>query len=223
MRNYEVFRPIALAGISSLPDTLADRVIKIELVRKRRDEKVARLQTDRLQKELQSLRDGLHIFALERTPIILEAYNSFRDDLITAEVDDRLRDAFEVLMSIAPGIFRYDADEFKPVLNHFQTAAKALSGIRAVDENEVSFVRAISIIKGKLDELEEKEIVFTSEEALSVLRDGGLDWIVESKDARKMLRKLGFESRSHRRKDKVIRGYLIEKERLEDLVQRYGG
>lgn len=220
---YEVFRPIALAGISTLPDTVADRSLKTELIRKRRDEKVKRLQVDRLQPELQSLRDGLHIFALERASIIVEAYSQFQDDLIPKEVDDRLRDAFEILISIAAGIYRYDADEFKPILNHLQTAAKVLSGIRITDEDDTSFIRAISVLKAKLDNLEKNDLFLTSQEAVDVLKAGGLDWIAEPKDARKVLRKLGCKSKTHRQGGEVLRGYLIEKERLEDLFQRYGG
>lgn len=220
---YEVFRPIALAGISTLPDTIADRSLKIALIRKRRDEKVKRLQVDRLQSGLQSLRDGLHVFALERASIIVEAYSQFQDDLIPKEADDRLRDAYEILISIAAGIYRYDADEFKPVLNHLQIAAKALSGIHTIDEDDTSFIRAIGILKLKLDKSGGEEIVLTSQEAADILKAGGLDWIAEPKDARKVLRKLGCNSGTHRKGGEVIRGYLIEKERLEDLFQRYGG
>lgn len=220
---YEVFRPIALAGISSLPDTVADRALKIELIRKRKDEKVKRLQIDHLQPELQSLRDGLHIFALERAPIILEAYSEFRDDVIPEGVDDRLRDALEILFSIAAGIYCHDTSDFPLVLSYLQDAARALSGIRTTDEDDTLFIRAINIINSKMEEDKQQELILTSNEAVDILKDGGLDWVTEPKHARKVLRKLGFESMSHRRGDKFIRGYLVEKEQLEDLLQRYGG
>ena len=65
VKFYSVYRPVAIAGTRNLPDTVEDRSLKVELVRKKRDEKVKKLQIDRIENELQKLRDDLHIFALE--------------------------------------------------------------------------------------------------------------------------------------------------------------
>ncbi len=222
VKNYEVYRPIALAGISSLPDTAADRSLKIELIRKRKDEDVMRLKIRRLQSELQSLRDALHIFALERAPKILEAYDSFPDDLIPEGVDDRLRDIFEVVFSVAGGLFCYDKEKFPPILAHLRDAANALSGIRTAAEDDTSFIRAIQILKYKLDESREEKLILRSEEAVKVFQSGGIAWVVENKHAGKLLRNLGFRSKSHRVVDEFVRGYEITLQQIEDLFQRYG-
>lgn len=221
VKFWEVFRPIALAGISSLPDTVSDRALKIELIRKKRDEKVKRLQIERLRSELQSLRDGLHIFALERTPIILEAYDQFLDDLIPEGVDDRLRDAFEILVSIAGGIYYYE-EEF-PIHNQLQDAAKVLSGIRSADEDETDFIRAIGILKQKINEDGHGKFVLSTDEAIRIFREGGLTSVEKPAEARSILRKLGFRSGNHRVEGKQKRGYEIPRNRIEDLFQRYGG
>lgn len=222
VKQFEVYRPIALAGISSLPDTAADRALKIELLRRRKDEKVDRLRLSRLQPEFQSLRDALHIFAIERAPLILEAYDSFRNDMIPDEVDDRLRDILEVLISIAGGIFYCDRESLPPIIASLQDAARALSGIRAAEE-EISYVRAIQILKQILDESQKKKLILNSEQAVKAFQSGGIDWVQEPKHARGLLRKLGFQSASHRVGDAFIRGYEITSEEIDDLFQRYGG
>lgn len=217
---FEVFRPIAIAGISFLPDTVADRALKVELIRKRKDEKVKRLQIDRLQSELQSLRDGLHIFALERTPVIMEAYSPFRDELIPNSVDDRLRDAFEILISIAGGIFLYD--NFKRVLGFLQEAAEALSGIRALDEGDVAFIRAVEILKSRMEANKQQQFILTSDKAVEIFEKGGLEWVKEPEDARKILRKLGFRSDNHRVQGNQLRGYKITFDKVETLFSVMG-
>jgi DNA primase len=220
VKDYEVFRPTALAGISSLPDTAADRSLKIELIRKRKDEKVERMKLRRLRPEFQSLRDTLHIFALERAPKIIEAYEEFPDNLIP-EVDDRLCDIFEVLFSLACGLFYYDKESFPPILASLQEAAKALSGVRNIAEGDISFIQAIQIIKSELDKRQEKSLILRSEEAVRLFQNGGIEWVVEPKHARGLLRKLGFWSAPHRVKEEFVRGYKIALEEIEDLSARY--
>lgn len=222
VKDYEVFRPIALAGISALPDTASDRSLRVELIRKRRDEKVERLRINHLQCGLQSLRDGLHIFALERAPIILEFYGQFRDDLIPEEVDDRLREAFEIIISIAAGIYYHDKSDFPPIHSFLQMAAKGLSGIRALDEDETSFIKAIGILRSKIKESKQAELVVTTEEAIQIFQAAGLTWVQEPKHAQSILRKLDLKSEPHRVKGELIRGYKITAKYIEDQFLRYG-
>jgi len=221
VKSYNVFRPVALAGIHSLPDTVADRSLKVELIRKKTVEKVKRLQIKRIENDLQELRDDLHIFALENATLIRDAYNDFDDSIIPDEVDDRLRDAFEVIMSIAAGILYHDPNfNLIPVL---KTAAQSLSGIRDLDEDEISFIRAVNILKTEIESCGENYLILKSEDAVELFREGGIEWVSESKHAGSLLRKLGFRSGSHRdSNNEVIRGYKITKEKIADLYLRYG-
>jgi len=220
VKFYSAYRPVALAGIRNLPDTVEDRSLKVELLRKKRDEKVKKLQINRIKNELEKLRDDLHIFALEHANLIREAYDDFDDSLIPDRVDDRLRDAFEVMMSVAAGVEYRDPDfNLIPVL---KTAAKSLSGIRKSDEDEISFIRAVNILKSKLDSSGDDCLILTSKEAVEMFNKGGIEWVSESKHASSILRNLGFRSGSHRPGDDVIRAYKITKEKIDDLDLRYG-
>lgn len=196
---------------------MADRSLKIELGRKRADESVERLAYRSLE-TYKPLRDDLHIFALDNANTIIKAYEQFNDFLIPGECDDRLRDAFEVMISIVAPIM--NVDKKHPVLSQLQMSAKALSGIRALDEGDTSFVKAIEILRMELNGRE--ELLLNAIEALNLFTDNGLDWMEKSKHASDMLNKLGYYSGSHRQGDKWKRGYLIKKEHLEDLYKRYG-
>jgi len=223
IRTHGVYRPVALAGISTLPDTVSDRSLKVELIRKRGDEKVGRLQIERLDNKLQKIRDDLHIFALSNAHIVIEAYNQFQDNLVPEGVDDRLRDAFEVMLSIAAPILFVNSDH--SILTQLKKAALALSGIRSFDEEDNPFITAIKILKAEIDKSDDDYLILTSDAAVNLFRNGGIDWVAEKKDARSILRKyFKIRSDSHRvSSEEVVRGYKITKKTIEDLYLRYVG
>jgi len=94
-RWFSTWCPQALAGIGSLPDTVADRSIRIEMKRKRRSEKVARLRS----------RDGGDLLLLARMAARWASDNRFElaeaEPATPVELNDRAADAWEPLLAIA--------------------------------------------------------------------------------------------------------------------------
>ena len=94
-RQFLTWAPLLLSGIGDLPDTVRDRSIEIEMVRKRREEKVQRLR----------LKDGNDLNVLGR-----KSARWARDNLetlraatpqIPSGLSDRAADAWEPLFAIA--------------------------------------------------------------------------------------------------------------------------
>ncbi len=220
VKSFEVYRPIILSGIQELPDTVIDRSIKIELIRKPQSDNVDRLQIDKIKSDLQEIKDDIYIFALNRTPKIIEAYESFIESIIPSGADDRLRDGLEIIYSVASAFYTNDTAAFKEIIKVLNEASVALSSIRNDEEEDISFARAILLLKEKSDTLD-IDLILSSKEAVDLFQDGGIDWVQETKHARNLLRKLGFRSGSHREKGAVVRGYKIEKSRLNKLHSRY--
>jgi len=220
VKSFEVYRPIILSGIQELEDTVIDRSIKIELIRKPQSDNVNRLQIDKIKSDLQNIKDYLYIYALTKTNKILEAYQSFNDSIIPSGVDDRLRDGLEIIYSVASAFYTDDKTAFKEIIKILDTASVALSSIRNDEEEDISFVRAILLLKEKSGSFD-SDLILSSKEAVDFFQDGGIDWIQEPKHARSLLRKLGFRSGSHRETGAVVRGYKIEKSRLNKLHSRY--
>ncbi len=221
VKSFEVFRPLILAGISSLPDTIIDRSIRIELIRKTETDRVTRLQLDKIRPAIQVIRDNLYIFALSRTPKILEAYENFKDTLIPESVDDRLRDGLEIIYSVASAFYLDDTTKLKDVIQILNHASISLSTNRNEEEEDISFARAISLLKEESDN-NSNALILKAAEAVSLFQDGGIDWVQEPKHAKSLLRKLGFRSGVHRGQNGMsIRGYKIDKNRLNNLYIRY--
>jgi putative DNA primase/helicase len=94
-REFSTWAPCAVAMIGRLPDTLADRSIRISMRRRMPGEKIDRLRTER-QNPFNELRRKLARFALDARAIFENA-----DPLMAPSLDDRAADNWRVLLAIA--------------------------------------------------------------------------------------------------------------------------
>lgn len=93
-RAFNLFCPKALAGIGTLPDTVEDRAVIVQLRRRRPDEQVDKLRQDRL--ELDHLQALALRWANDNAAAIREA-----DPEVPDELHDRAADNWRPLLAIA--------------------------------------------------------------------------------------------------------------------------
>lgn len=98
-RDFKTFCPKALAGIQDIPDTVADRSIRIQLRRKRTDEPVERFQTRKVESEAGTLRPQLAGWANRTTPSLMQA-----ETPVLEALNDRAFEIWEPLLCIADRI-----------------------------------------------------------------------------------------------------------------------
>jgi hypothetical protein len=96
LERFAVFCAKALAGIGTLPETVADRSLPIRLERKAPGEKVERFRRRDVEPEAAALRERVERFAAES----IEALEAARPEL-PADLDDRAQDGAEPLLAIA--------------------------------------------------------------------------------------------------------------------------
>lgn len=96
VKAFDVFCPVALAGIGQLPDTVQDRAIVIRLRRRRDDEPVEKLRRRRIEPEATELRrelaDALGAVTGELADV---------DPVMPTGMPDRAEDVWEPLLAIA--------------------------------------------------------------------------------------------------------------------------
>jgi hypothetical protein len=126
-RQFSTWAPQLLSGIGTLPDTVRDRAIEIEMVRKRAEEKVNRLRR-RDGGDLNVLSRKLARWAQDNLEMLREA-----NPTIPSGFDDRAADAWEPLFAIADL-----AGGDWPERAH--RAALELSGERVKDDDEIGTV-----------------------------------------------------------------------------------
>lgn len=95
-KAFDVFGAVALSGIGDLPDTVADRSVRIEMVRKLKREKVERLRVATYEAEVAPLRRRLARWALDNEAVLNEA-----EPTLPEELDDRAQDGWEILLAVA--------------------------------------------------------------------------------------------------------------------------
>ena len=95
-KDFLTFSPKMIAGIGTLPDTVADRSIPFRLKRKKRDEKVERFRLRNARPEAEQLRERLEAWGAQN----LERLRDARPEL-PEELSDRQQDGAEPLLAIA--------------------------------------------------------------------------------------------------------------------------
>jgi hypothetical protein len=96
VEKFPVFAPAALTGIGTLPDTIEDRCIVIDLRRRRRDEPVEKFRADRMGPQMAPLRQEL-----------IEACAAVKDQVALADpamppgLHDRAEDCWAPLLAVA--------------------------------------------------------------------------------------------------------------------------
>ena len=98
LAEFRVFCAKALAGIGKLPDTIRDRSVPIQLVRRAHDEQVNGFRKRDAETEAAAIRSGLE--AWSKLPGIVEALREARPALPDA-LSDRQQDICEPLLTIA--------------------------------------------------------------------------------------------------------------------------
>lgn len=121
--DFEVFSAKVLAGIGSLPDTIADRAIPLRLARKRPDEEAERFRFHEVQERADPIHQALASWAQEAVAELTAARPA-----MPAGLDDRAEEAWEPLFAIAE-LAGLDWSD------RALTAAEALSGDGARDED----------------------------------------------------------------------------------------
>ncbi len=96
LKDFAVFCPKALAGIGSLPDTVADRAIPIRLARRRPGERVERFRLRMVAEHAESLRAKLETWGDAKVENLVDA-----DPDLPDELGDRQQDSWEPLLAIA--------------------------------------------------------------------------------------------------------------------------
>jgi hypothetical protein len=89
-KDFPVFSPKAIAGIGTLPDTVADRSIPIELQRRRPSERVERFRLRKVGPEARPLQEAAAAWAEEHLNALAEA-----EPELPEELDDRAQDIIE--------------------------------------------------------------------------------------------------------------------------------
>jgi hypothetical protein len=143
IQEFAVFCPKVLAGIGSLPDTVADRAVPIRLERKKPDEKVCRWRRREVEPVANGLREEIETWVDDNRVDLGDAQPTMPDEL-----SDRMQEGCEPLVAIADALGHGDAARAALV--------ELLSGDR-LDDQESLRLRLLADIRIVFDKRERKQ------------------------------------------------------------------
>lgn len=223
-KYYHAYCPKALAGLVSLPETLNDRVLRIDMARKKAGEGVERLNLRKVGQELRDLRDSLYLVGLGYNKDVIQFYDNAEELDIPQELDDRLRDILEPLFALA-GVVDAEKGELDATAA-IKPYALALARAKDADDHADTAQHTVrALLKLELEpEGKGSEKVLSSKEALGLFeQEPELGWCDTPWKAGRLLNRLGFQSRPHRTGIGISRGYKLRYADLLDLKDRYLG
>lgn len=206
-RDFSVYSPKAIAGIGHLPDTVADRSIRIELRRRAPHENVERFHLRSAQLEADPIRDRLCRLADRILPRLRAHRPALPEDL-----DDRAQDVWEPLLAIA----ELAGEDWT---RRAHRAARQLSGWKVRSETEsrgVRLLRDLRTVFGSRQQLSTNELL----DELWRLEEA--PWANKELNAERLagiLRRYGIRSRQWRDGQRRVRGYW--RADCEDAWARY--
>jgi hypothetical protein len=209
--DFCVFGPKVIAGIGKLPDTVADRAIPIQLLRKQPSEKVERFRRRLIDPAARDLRERLAQWATQdRLEILRDAWPELPEVL-----SDRQQDVSEPLLAVADLAGnewgRFGRTALIEIFGGAAAADESL-GIRLLDDIRVVF-------EGR-DRLSSKELV------VALLNIEGSPWPelnhgreITTTSIARLLRKFDIAPRTIRSGADTFKGYL--RNAFEDAWSRY--
>jgi len=211
LRDFAVFGPKAFAGIGSLPETIRDRCIIIELRRRAPTEAVERFRRREAETLAAPIREALEHWAAAQ----LDALREARPDIPEA-LDDRAADGWEPLLAIADaagGDWPERARRAAVILSAGESREDDSLGVRLLRD-----VRAVFEERGA-ERLASAEIV------AALVGDEAAPWgdlrgkPLDARALARMLRRYGIKPHVMRLRDGTPRGY--ERADFEDNWARY--
>jgi Protein of unknown function (DUF3631) len=222
VKEFQVFAPVALAGLGKLPYTLETRSIIIRMKPRTASEPVSRLRRRRIKPEADALRSRLEAWAEEHVAVLVGAEPDLPDEL-----SDRAQDIWEPLIAIADAV----GGEWP---KRARAAATELFATRGEDEESIGR-RLLSDVRIVLDDPERDDpvddehgqAITSGALAIALAAIEGAPWaewgkgdkpITATKVAR-MLRPFGIGPDQHWICGGKIRGYL--RSDFEDAWRRH--
>ncbi len=209
LEEFDVFGAKALAGIGSLPDTIADRSIPIRLERRARGDDVERFRFAEARDAAEPLRAALEAHA--RVP-----FGSLRPEIPDA-LDDRAADGWEPLLAVAD----HAAGAWP---RRARLAAVVLSGSKEPEDESLG-IQLLTDIRSVFAEQDVDRL--STSELLSHLKEIEESPWTEWRDGRalgahglsRLLRPFNVRPRVERIGGRLLRGYL--RDAFRDAWDRY--
>lgn len=219
---FNSYCPKALAGIKSIVDTIEDRSFKVPMARKAKSETIKRFNLKTLDSQIEKIREDCFLWALRYVGDVSEFYVEMPELQGTKNLDDRMKDILEPLLSIASIIDAQAEDKtIRTVKNIVELASDMGRGREDAEALNGSIPAVVNVMKQIIDGIDERFI--SADELFSKFQgDEDLGFIQSKRGMAFFLSKLElYRTLPRWIEEKTTRGYLVTKRWVDDLEKRY--
>jgi hypothetical protein len=225
--SFETYCPRAIAGINKLADTLEDRSIVIVMQRKLAREKTERFSPTRLDGVAQALRDRCYLWALTHAQDLSEVYDAADQTFAHLQmIDDRARDLWEPLVSIAAITDTLHGGETHPCTSTLIALAKDLGQVRdgtLEHSTAAQILHALCRLATEESAMHSADAIAIPPAALAEKLKAALGWqSLTPRHLATCLAPLSLHAQKTRQGARVIRAYHLKRDELMELSERYG-
>ncbi|MGA2466329.1 MAG: hypothetical protein ABSH06_18505 [Thermodesulfobacteriota bacterium] len=214
---FDGYSPKAFAEIGEAVSSIEDRSFRVPMIRKKKGQKKDRFILQHAEDELQRIREDCYLWSLRRFEDVKKIYDISDGFKEIDGIDDRQRDIFEPLLSIASIMDEEAGTEGDSTYTSLCELAKEMAGVREARESNHDVIAAISILKDFLGD-EDKRFV-ASKAMLERFKEE--DELMTIDTGRALARFMkNFELYPHKDSGRV-RGYTLRKKMIDDLLERY--
>lgn len=218
---FSVYSPKALAGIKKVTDTIEDRSFQISMVRKLKEETIKRFKPQKQKCEIESLREDLYIWALQKAEDVAGVYEEADKFGGIEGFDDRLKDILEPLLCIAHIIDAESGNENLETYNKLVDLALSMSKGRFETEQADSLAPAFVEIITEFLNGEIERFVSSDDLFRRIKENESLEFISSKKWLANILSGYSQHSVSRRQGEKTVRGYIFNQKWVDDVKARY--
>jgi len=219
---FNSYCPKILSGIRGIVDTIEDRSFKIPMIRKTKDENIKRFNLRTLDSEIEKIKEDCFIWALRYAGDISDFYDSMPELAGTQNLDDRLKDILEPLLSIAAIIDAQGDDEKRTTVKGLVSLAGDMGRGRENQEALNGSIPAVVNLLGEFINGKDENFISCDDLFSKFQSDDDLSFIGSKKGMAFFLSKLDLHRMPPRKVEgKATRGYRITRAWVDDLRERY--
>ncbi len=232
VENFSCYSPKVIAGIEDIYETLSDRCIRVQLIKKRPTEvTLPYKKSKKLDDTQKDLRDNLYLFGMKYASVLSE--RSEIAETVIPQLKGLTNRRYELwlpLFTIANIIDESRKDGQPTIveaLKEFEAKEKIFHDLNEYEENEQA--KTVTILRYMIKELrpdktDESIFKYRTSNALEFFKSkGGLPKGGTSTQLTRMLSKLGVQINVENLYGKSERMYSLTKEEVKELTERILG
>lgn len=226
LKTFWTYSPKVFAGINDISDVLQDRCIKIRMVKKKKDDQIARYKLDtKSNKFISDLVDDIYICGLMYGGEIKKLYDSNTIEF-PSELSDRECDIWEVIFTIARFIDTNNGTSLEETMRNFAIKTSKERTQDNIEKNQsyklISILADVIPTIKPIKQIKDNRYYNSDDVFLGIKETDEFEWVkTKSYITTQLKNRFGIEAVRLSVNGNKVKVYCISDKHLSELLERY--